>query len=81
MTSLIGSDMLITGSMCNILLARVCDIVNSCVRERVSLQLDQSRALEFSDMVKSCMRTCEFAQIKRMRIRDIINSRVLAHAS
>ena len=60
---------------------RICDMVNSFVRVQASLQLDQSRACKFSDMAKLRMCTCEFAQIKRMRIRDIVNSRVLARAS
>ena len=38
-------------------------------------------AREFSDMAKSRMRTREFARIKRMRIRDIVNSRARARAS
>ena len=55
---------------------RIRDIVNSRVRVRASLQLDQSRAREFSDMAKSLMRTREFALIKCIPIRDIVNSRV-----
>ena len=42
---------------------RIRDI--SPVRVRASLQLDQSRAQEFSDVAKSHMRNREFAQIKR----------------
>ena len=56
------------------------NMVNSRVCVLTSLQLDQSRAREFSDMAKSRMRTREFAQIKHMRIRNIVNSRVRAHA-
>ena len=57
---------------------RIRDIVNSRVRLRSSLQLDQSCARELSDMAKSRMHTREFALIKCMRIRDIVNSRVRA---
>ena len=57
---------------------RIRDIVNSRIRIHASLQLDQSRPREFSDMAKSRMRTREFALIKCMRIRDIVNSRVRA---
>ena len=60
---------------------RIRDMVNSQVRVQASLQLDQSRAREFSDMAKSPMRTREFAQIMRMRICDIVNCSVHAHAS
>mgnify|MGYP001800532920 CR=1 FL=1 len=61
---------------------RIRDIVNSHVRVRASLQLDPSRAREFSsDMAKLRMRTREFAQLKRMRLREIVNSRVRACAS
>ena len=58
---------------------RIRDIVNSRIRIHASLQLDQSRPREFSDMAKSRMRTREFALIKCMPIRDIVNSHI--HAS
>ena len=54
------------------------DIVNSRVRVHASLQLDQSRACEFSDMAKSRVRTREFALVKCMKIRDIVKSRIHA---
>ena len=55
---------------------RIRDIVNSRIRIHASLQLDQSRPREFSDMAKSRMRTREFALIKFMPIRDIVNSHI-----
>mgnify|MGYP001803044756 CR=1 FL=1 len=60
---------------------RIRDMVNSRDRVHASLQLDQSRAREFSDMAKSRMCTREFAQTTRMRIRDMVNSRVCTRAS
>ena len=58
---------------------QICDIVNS--RLPASLKFDQSCARKFSEMAKSRMRTRDFALIKRMRIRDMVNRRVCARAS
>ena len=58
---------------------RIRVIVNSRIRIHVNSQLDQSRPREFSDMAKSRMRTREFALIKFLPIRDIVNSHI--HAS
>ena len=69
-----------TGELAQTTRVRIRDMVNSRVCVHASLQLDQSRAREFSDMAKSRMCTCEFAHKKRMRIRDIVNSRVRARA-
>ena len=49
---------------------RIPDMVNSRIRVHVILQLDQSRVCAH-----------EFAQIKCMRIHDIVNSCVRARAS
>ena len=57
---------------------RIRAIVNSRVHVHASLQLDQSRACEFSDMAKSRMRTREFALILYMSIRDYVISRIRA---
>ena len=60
---------------------QICDIVNSRVRVRASLQLGQNCALEFSDMAKSRMDTRKLVPIKFIRVRDMVNSRVCARAS
>ena len=57
------------------------DMVKSRIRVHVNLQLVQSHARKYSDMAESRMRTREFAQIKCMQIRNIVNIRVRARAS
>ena len=58
---------------------RLCDTVN--IHVPASLKLDQSRARKFSDMAKSRMRTRDFALIKCMRIRNMVDSHMCARAS
>ena len=60
---------------------RIRHMVNSRVRVHASLQLDQSRTCEFSDMAKLRMCTRELAQFTLVRIRDMVNSHVCACAS
>ena len=60
---------------------RIRHMAYSCIRVHATLQLVQSHARKYSDMAKSRMRMREFAQIKCMRIRNIVNIRVRARAS